>query len=193
MECFASPFNAYLPSFRSAFCDDIDFHFGSTGDFLEGDDIAIEGCLEANPPFSPGLMDAMVDRIELSMRLSDAGETALTYVVIVPTAGKSSSTNDPTAKRFAQSSFKRMTRSVSCRLHVMLTAREHGYVEGAQHLRPTRFKDSSYDTSVIVLQSKQARKQDLSQDLEQGIRAAFKSRHTEEVEERRKEGKAKKV
>jgi phosphorylated CTD-interacting factor 1 len=199
MECFASPFNAYLPYFQSAFPNDIDWHFGSTGDFLDDDveSFVTEGCLEANPPFSPGLMDAMVDRIEQSLFHSDAQKKALTVVIIVPTAdttGEESTTSMPVAKRCALSSFGRMTSSVSCQLHIVLSAREHGYVEGAQHLRPTRYKDSSYDTSVIVLQSLLARKQELNkEDFENKIRTAFKSRHTEELQQRRQEGARKKV
>jgi hypothetical protein len=40
----------------------VDWHFGSVGNFLQLS--FTDGILEANPPFSPGLMDKMVDRFE---------------------------------------------------------------------------------------------------------------------------------
>ena len=55
-------------------------------------------------------------------------------------------------------------------------------------MRPTRYKESLYDTSVIVLQSKQARRQELdTARLEEKIREAFASRHRDEVERRKKD------
>lgn len=181
-ECFASPLNAYLPFFNSAFYEDLDWHFGSMGNFFT-DSLPKEGCLEANPPFSPGLMDAMVNRIDSSFLDADQRDDSLTYVIIVPTF--SSSESLPQAKRFAKASFMRMISGKYCRVHIVLSARSHGYIEGAQHLRPTQFKDSTYDTSVIVLQSKQARNQDFDEkSFEKEIRAAFASRHKEEIRSR---------
>ena len=181
-ECFASPFNAYSPFFNSAFSEDLDWHFGSVGNFFT-DSLPKEGCLEANPPFSPGLMDAMVNRIEQSILDADQNDASLTYVVIVPTFD--SSVSLPQAKKFAKASFTKMVGGRFCRLHVILSARSHGYIEGAQHLRPTQFKDSTYDTSVIVLQSKRARQQDFDEELfEKEIRSAFASRHKDEIKRR---------
>ncbi|GAX28469.1 hypothetical protein FisN_4Hh340 [Fistulifera solaris] len=181
-ECFASPLNAYSPCFNSAFSEDLDWHFGSVRNFF-ADFVPVEGCLEANPPFSPGLMDAMVDCIEHSIHGADRHRKCLTYVVIVPTFDTSASL--PQAKKFAKASFIRMVRGEWCRLHIILSARSHGYIEGAQHLRPTQFKDSTYDTSVIVLQSKLARKQDLDEErFEKALRVAFASRHKEEIARR---------
>lgn len=183
LECFASPLNAFLPCYHSVFFD-IDWHFGSNGDFFFDNDVVIEGCYAVNPPSLPGLMDSMVKRLEQLIGLSNAKTTDLTIVVIVPTASAPNSST-PATKRFAYPSFCKMTSSSSCRLHIVLQAREHGYSEGAQHMRPTFYKDSNYDTSVIVLQSKQARKEHLDMKrLEQQIREAFQSRHTQELRRR---------
>jgi len=188
LECFGSPLNAYLPSFGSAFRDDLDWHFGSIGSFLT--ETVEEGCCEANPPFSPGMMTAMAERIDHNLTQADERKRELTFVVIVPNAGDSSDTQRAAAKRFGGISLKLMTSSSKCRLHILLSAKEHGYVEGAQHMRPTRFKASLYDTSVIVLQSKRARKQPLDKALlESRIRQAFASRHEAEVEQRKLEEK----
>jgi phosphorylated CTD-interacting factor 1 len=183
-ECFASPLNAYLPSFGSAFANDLDYFFGSLGNFLE---LEVKGgCCEANPPFCPGMMNAMTYRIERNLAQADKRGNALSFVVIVPSAGDESSVR-AAAKRFGGESLKRMTTSPRCRLHILLKAKEHGYVEGAQHMRPTRYKESLYDTSVVLLQSEKARSQELDeQRLEEKIRSAFASRHKEEVNKRRK-------
>jgi hypothetical protein len=75
--------------------------------------------------------------------------------------------------------------------HFVLKSREHGYIEGSQHLRPTRYKESQYDTSVIILQSKAAKEKGksspnfTSKDFEDDLRLAFASRHQLELGERR--------
>jgi phosphorylated CTD-interacting factor 1 len=184
LECFASPLNSYLPSFGSAFPKDLDWHFGSIGNFL--DEKITEGCCEANPPFSPGMMSAMAARIEYNLTQADERKGMLTFVVIVPSAGDDKVSQRAAAKRFGGISLQKMTTSSSCRLHILLSAKEHGYVEGAQHMRPTRYKESLYDTSVIVLQSEQARRHALDKGLlDEKIREAFVSRHREEVERRK--------
>jgi hypothetical protein len=78
--------------------------------------------------------------------------------------------------------------------HIILNARDHGYIEGSQHLRPTRFKESQYDTSAIILQSKDAKEKDEialeTKEFEADLRIAFASRHQKELEERRNEKSA---
>lgn len=185
-ECFGSPLNAYLPSFASAFPKDLDWHFGSIGNFFEA--TITEGCCEANPPFAPGMMTAMAERIEHNISQADKCKASLSFVVIVPSAGDNKDSERAAAKRFGGVSLEKMTNGSSCRLHILLSAKEHGYVEGAQHMRPTRYKESLYDTSVIVLQSKKARRQSLDKSaLEERVRTAFASRHREEVEKRKED------
>lgn len=182
VESFASPLNAYVSTFQSAFFDDLDWHFGSIGNFFS-DELQIEGCFEANPPFSPGFMDEMVEHIEASLRKADKIGTSLSFVVIVPSVDLNQSVADmPPAKRFARTSFAKMVSGRYCRLHFKLPPREHGYVEGAQHMRPTRYKASAYETSVILLQSSLAQEEILDTvDLESNIREAFKSKHADEI------------
>lgn len=180
LEGFASPFNACLHKFCSAF-PDIEWHFGSIGTFM---DCSFQqgGCCEANPPFSPGVMDQL--SIHMIEQLESAGrkDVSLTFVVIVPTANHSANSN--VAKQSAALSFDRMTSSPFCTQHIIFPAREHGYIEGAQHLRPTRFKDSTYDTSLIVLQSKQDASIDMDQ-LKTDLKESFASRHRKEISQRR--------
>jgi phosphorylated CTD-interacting factor 1 len=184
MECFGSPLNAYLASFGSAFPTDLDWHFGSIGNFLEVP--IVEGCCEANPPFAPGMMSAMVDRMFLNLALADEKKTALTFVVVVPNAGDDHDSQRAVVKRFGGVSLQQMTSGTHCRLHILLSAKEHGYVEGAQHMRPTRYKESLYDTSIVVLQSNVAFQRGFdTSGLDTKIRHAFVSRHRFEVEQRK--------
>ncbi|OEU22694.1 hypothetical protein FRACYDRAFT_179591 [Fragilariopsis cylindrus CCMP1102] len=189
LEGFASPFNATLPRFASAF-PDLDWHFGSVGRFL--DCSFDEEYCEANPPFTPGIMLAMADHTTNVLQRADNDNTRLTFVVVVPSADNKKNTNKDEAvvKHEAQKSFRSMVSSVYCTKHIQLKAREHGYVEGAQHLRPTQYKQSSYDTSIIILQSPKAKKYGLDKtnmkQLEKDIRIAFASRHENEIMERKK-------
>jgi phosphorylated CTD-interacting factor 1 len=184
LECFASPWNAQLPLFASAF-EDLDTHFGSVGDFRQL--VLSEGVFEVNPPFSPGLMVKMVEQVNEKLAAATQESKQLTFFVIVPTAEEDSPGSAPPAKRHAEKSFSAMIHSPYCRLHVVLASREHGYVEGAQHLRPTRYKQSPYDTSLIMLQTDAAHKEfsKKRKSFEKKIRKAFASRHEEEIIERK--------
>jgi phosphorylated CTD-interacting factor 1 len=200
VECFASPLNAYNKKYFSIFHQDLDWHFGSVGDFFSVPSrfFRLGGVHEVNPPFSPCLMLHMVERMEEYLRFADSlsesgGNCPLTFVIIVPSySKKSDSTN--LIQEFAGKSFKRMLRSKYFVKHIILNARDHGYIEGSQHLRPTRFKESQYDTSAIILQSKDAKEKDEialeTKEFEADLRIAFASRHQKELEERRNEKSA---
>ena len=183
VEGFASPFNSYLPRFASAF-PNLEWHFGSVGNFM--DCSFVQGCFELNPPFSPGFMTGMVDRILADLQKANMHDKSLTFAVVVPTANRSSS-QPAVVKQAASESFSRMVSCCHCRLHSILPAREHGYMEGSQHLRPTKYKESNYDTSVILLQSKKASQHHVDLErLETELKIAFASRHADELVKRRK-------
>ena len=79
--------------------------------------------------------------------------------------------------------------SPCCRSHIILKPRAHGYIEGGQHLRPTKFKESQYSTSVIVLKTSDWKSSADAKLFEKDLREAFASRHAMEVEQRRKDNK----
>lgn len=198
-ECFASPLNANLGvgMYRSGFFRDIDKHFGSIGDFFQWKSSTIGKnnnlWYEANPPFAPGLMREMVVKLIEHLEAADELRSALSFVIIVPACDDADAADGdvPGARQFAAASFNAMLQSEYHSHHILLGSGDHGYVEGAQHLRPTRFKTSMYDTSVILLQSKQARKDMKSggnwrSRFEKGIRAAFQSGHERETLDRKK-------
>lgn len=188
-ECFASPFNATLPYFASAF-EDLDWHFGSVGDLAYCSGFQDGCCCEANPPFTPGFMEFLADRIDHHIAIANSKNLELTFVVVVPAVhekdllpNKARVSN--AVKRFAARAHQRMVKGSACRLHIVLQAKEHGYVEGAQHLRPTRYKRSLYDTSVIVLQSKKALGNPLDEDeFQKNVKESFAERHSDEKQNR---------
>ena len=188
-ECFASPLNAYLGNqYTSAFSLDLDWHFGSQGDFFSltyNDEIRNPSVLEANPPFSPGIMDAMVDKMEEILDVASSKKQKVIFVVIVPTCQLSKGQKSQSIiQQFAKSSFDRMLRSKYFIRDFTIQEREHGYIEGSQHMRPTRYKDSSYDTSVILLGSQDNSSIDsygLSKEFGLGLKRSFASLHSEET------------
>jgi phosphorylated CTD-interacting factor 1 len=222
VECFASPFNCHLSEFYSAFSSDVDGFFGSFGDFFYSQELLRDGCwYELNPPFSPGVMDKMAERICDLLEVASSQDMRVTFIVIVPSVQddtKQRSFGAPAKKKTrkekkrshdedtaivnpvsslvhqsASVSFHRLVRNSHCTSHIILPAREHGYVEGSQHLRPTMYKESKYSTSVIILQSRvdnniladgTGRKWD-DNLFEKDLREAFASRHAIETQQRK--------
>jgi hypothetical protein len=194
MELFASPLNQSCTQYYSAFPQDVDGVFGSHGDFfsIPVGALTIQSqqhhtICEANPPFAPGFMTRMAQRIEEHLMEADALKQKLSFVVVVPTYqgrkeqerkrsaeveaqavananadDKSTVTQAPqlqvrtVVQKSSKESFMSLKNSAHLRIHMVLEARQHGYVEGAQHLKPTKYKESPYDTSVFLLQSKTA-------------------------------------
>jgi len=242
-ECFASPFNSTISRFYSAFpSPDIDGHFGSHGDFFHPpsseSDFLRPGWYELNPPFSPGVMAKMAQRVTKLLNMSCEQNLDVAFVVVIPTVRTMEEEEDINAKMMkkrqkknkkkkkkrhkdadahddddnsskeesnnrtsipsivhtaASHSFHELVNSPHCKSHIVLPAREHGYIEGGQHLRPTKFKESQYSTSVIVLRSKGWNEGGGSNEaelFEKEIREAFASRHAMEVEQRREKKKS---
>ncbi|KAL3784944.1 hypothetical protein ACHAW5_003624 [Stephanodiscus triporus] len=222
-ECFASPFNSYLPRFFSAFpSPDLDGHFGSRGDFFDSPLYEPEFLgprwFEINPPFSPGVMTEMAIRILGLMERQERKDSDVTCIVIIPTVrgetddrlGNQSKMKEKKEKKkqkssvdgeegdesnnknlmsvvnlAAKQSFYQLINSPYCKSHIILPAREHGFTEGGQHLRPTKFKESQCSTSVIILRSKSWMGADDAKIFENELREAFASRHAMEVEQRK--------
>jgi phosphorylated CTD-interacting factor 1 len=92
-----------------------------------------------------------------------------------------------TVNHAASQSFYQLVNSPYCKSHIILNPREHGYIEGGQHLRPTKYKESAYSTSCIILSSSNSwMRADNEQLFEKELREAFASLHAREVNERSK-------
>ena len=159
MECFASPMNCTWSRFASAFSD-LDAHFGSVGSFFDFQ--PRQGSFEANPPFVPELMDAMTGHIEMLL----AGTAKpLSFCVVIPAWSHTDGW-----RQLNGSSFRRA--------HVLLSQKEHGYTEGSQQWRKGKFRISTCDTSVFVLQNAAGMaKWPIPPGFEGALRAAFVSKH----------------
>jgi hypothetical protein len=208
LECFASPLNCRYSGFCSAFAD-TDTSFGSIGDFFSFR--PREGCYEANPPFTAVLMLEMVQHMEELLLLADGDNDSdakkslpLCFIVILPACGGGTSreidsTKDDdgadddggadgarAAQLAASPSWEALHGCTYFTRHLRVKAKEHGYIEGSQQSRPTRYKTSAFDTSVFFLQTRAAAKKwPVTGEVCKELQAAFRSKHLDEVEQRK--------
>lgn len=76
-----------------------------------------------------------------------------------------------------------LVRSRFARRHIHLLPAEHGFLEGAQHNRPSRYRAASAATSVIVLQNDAAaRKWPVHAKHERALRRAFAPKRSRDVD-----------
>eukprot|EP00928_Gymnodinium_smaydae_P098508 TRINITY_DN9175_c0_g1_i1.p1 TRINITY_DN9175_c0_g1~~TRINITY_DN9175_c0_g1_i1.p1 ORF type:complete len:722 (+),score=195.91 TRINITY_DN9175_c0_g1_i1:220-2166(+) len=107
VECFASPMLSRGGDWR--FCSlfaDLDVYFGSLGSFLHQRVCpeALGGTFEANPPFLPGLVTQMAEKILKALQKASSQGRVLRFVVVLP--GASADSVDGTALgRLAASPF----------------------------------------------------------------------------------------
>lgn len=136
IEGFASPLNATLKDYYSAF-PDTDKVFGSYGNFLK--DKIVEGSYEVNPPFTEEVMDSMVSRIETLMQ-----DGSYSFVIVLPNWVAAPSIENLKASRYLKWS-------------TVLPAGSHQYVVSDQH---KQFKQISFniETAIFILQSEKGSK-----------------------------------
>jgi hypothetical protein len=134
MECFASPLNSRYASHCSAF-PDTDACFGSLGSFFQF--YPKQGSFEANPPFEPYVMLAMVNHMEV---LFTKATGALSFIVVVPGWKESEA-------------FQRLKSSKWNKKALPIAQKDHGFCDGAAHQRRDRYRISPYDTFFFFLQN----------------------------------------
>ncbi|KAI9996121.1 hypothetical protein PInf_013302 [Phytophthora infestans] len=162
MECFASPLNCRYSRFCSAFLD-TDFAFGSVGSFF--DFSPRSGCFEANPPFIPKVIKRMADHMTA---LLNAADGPLAFIVIIPAWQETEGWQQLNASRFNQR-------------HLLIPQKQHGYCEGKQQIRKTRWRIASFDTSVFFWQnSKACNKWPVTEKKLEGLKQAFRSKQADE-------------
>ncbi|ETO72570.1 hypothetical protein F441_11231 [Phytophthora nicotianae CJ01A1] len=162
MECFASPLNCRYSRFCSAFLD-TDFAFGSVGSFF--DFSPRSGCFEANPPFIPKVIKRMADHMTA---LLNAADGPLAFIVIIPAWQETEGWQQLNASRFNQR-------------HLLIPQKQHGYCEGKQQIRKTRWRIASFDTSVFFWQnSKACNKWPVTEKKLESLKLAFKSKQADE-------------
>lgn len=162
MECFASPLNCRYGRFCSAFLD-TDSPFGSVGSFFEFSPRS--GCFEANPPFIPKLIKRMADHMTA---LLEAADGPLAFIIIIPAWKDTPGWKQLNSSRYNQK-------------HVLIPQKDHGYCEGKQHIRKTRWRIASFDTSVFFWQnSKATNKWKITDKAIEDLKTAFLSKQAEE-------------
>lgn len=158
-ECYASPLNAHLPAYGSAFAD-VEAPFGSRGPFSGFAPLA--GSFAVHPPNVSTLLAAAATHVLSLLAASDAapGDHALSFVVVLPGWRECAG-------------YQVLSDSPHCSRRVLLAEADHGYCDGASaHLRHER--KAAHDTAVFVLQSaKAARKWPADEALEAALRTAF--------------------
>ena len=174
-ECFASPLNCHFSAYCSAF-PDTDFSFGSVGSFFQFDPSDQGGSFEANPPFVPELVLAMAQRMNKLLAAADAGPAPsrpLSFAVVIPTWKHTEG-------------WQQLLASPFMRRHETLRQRDHGYCEGKQWMRKSRWRVASFDTSIFFLQNTRgARRWPATDDACAELRAAFASKQSDAPDARR--------
>ncbi|KAF4321821.1 hypothetical protein BBO99_00004504 [Phytophthora kernoviae] len=162
MECFASPLNSRYSRFCSAFLD-TDAAFGSVGSFF--DFSPRSGCFEANPPFIPKVIKRMADHMTA---LLNAADGPLAFIVIIPAWQETEGWQQLNASRYNQ-------------IHLRIPQKQHGYCEGKQQIRKTRWRIASFDTSVFFWQNAKAcSKWPVTEKALESLKQAFKSKQADE-------------
>ena len=160
-ELFASPLNCRYDVFCSAH-PDVDAPFGSLGSFFAF--APRDGSFEVNPPFESGVVLAVARRLERLLKDAESKGDALSFVVITPYWPKRVAW-----EALNGSAFK-------TRAPVVVAARDHFYVDGAQHCKRKTHKPASCDTSVLFLQTSRGREKYVATDeTVEALRAAFRS------------------
>ena len=142
MEAFASPLNCRYMRFCSAAVD-VDAPFGSSGSFFTFRPRT--GAFLANPPFDASIVLAMARHIEALLTAADALNSALLYVVIIPTWP-------------ALPCWQALKQSPHTHAVLRLPSSKHAYIDGGQHhaRRAQPLRLSNHDSSVFFLMSTRA-------------------------------------
>lgn len=137
VECFASPLNCRWSHFCSAAAD-VDGPFGSLGSFY--DFWPEEGSYQANPPFEPAVVATMAGHIDQLLHRAEECQKPLSFVVVIPSWPD-------------EASWRSLQTSPFCTANVHLPQRLHGFCEGGQHYRASRYRRSNHDSTVFILQT----------------------------------------
>lgn len=137
-ECFASPLNRNAAVYWSAFAD-TDRFFGSQGSFYTALSSALVqegGSFYANPPFVEEHMQLLQEQVALILELP----VPVTFAVILPTWTDNAS-------------YEWMRKSTYTRLHVVLQANRHEYVDGNQHTNARKTMLARFSSSCFIVQN----------------------------------------
>ena len=153
-EAFASPLNCRYGRFCSAF-PDVDAPFGSLGSFF--DFKPTRGSFEMNPPFVPEVLLAAAEHAEALLRDAEKAGGRLSFVVVVPAWRDCEYWRALNDSAFARPLATERARDETVdddgdgeaaargpgsgsgsdgRALIVVPASQHGFCDGAQHVRP---------------------------------------------------------
>jgi len=141
-EGFASPLNAFYG--HAAHCSafpDVDAPFGSRGSFARFR--PTRGAYEVNPPFVAGVIDEAAERMLRLLAAAEAAAQPLAFAVVLP-------------GWLDCEGYASLAAAPYLRASVLVAAADHGFVDGAAHVRARSFRESPYDTRLFVLQTSAA-------------------------------------
>ena len=170
LEVFASPLNARTAPFGSAFID-TDGPFGSVGSFFA---LApgLEGSFEANPPFAPRMIEAMVEHMNTLLTHARTHKRPLLFAVIV--GASAALQRDP-----AWAAMQRMASGRFGRAQWRVPLHQHGYTEGHAHIMPggarATSRMSSCETAIFIWASDVAASGVVLGEAEVALRAALRA------------------
>jgi len=160
LECFASPLNCRFRRFCSQW-PDTDAHFGSLGSFFNFR--PTEGSFEANPPFEDHFILDMANHMKDLLR---PNKSPLQFIVFIPNWNQTD----------GWGALRGMAKKYVC-----IKQADHGYCEGPQHRRETRYRIASFDTAVFFLQNGLAQQKWKFTDTKiERLRVAFASKQSRE-------------
>lgn len=136
MECFASPLNATLDKFLSAF-PDTDIPFGSQGSFFTYE-FSTDGSYEANPPFTEDMFMSMTTRLNTILEEGEQKGLALSFFVIV--------------SAWEGEEMDILYKNKWSKFSMRIEKESHKYIGGQQHLQSGEFS-ASFDTYATILQT----------------------------------------
>lgn len=182
-ECFASPVNARLPRYCSAF-HDVDACFGSAGDYTALD-FSKGGHFEANPPFVAAVVEDMFSTFTKELARADEYDVPLSFTVVLPAWQDAAHGEASEAAQERGRVLREMRASAYCAAELRLEANEHCYTIGAQHSsgRPralaggtwlAELRPAASATMVLWLQSAAGRRKwPITEDATERLRRAF--------------------
>lgn len=142
-ECFASPLNARLEQFCSAF-PDTDHFFGSKGSFIEF--TPRKGCFEVGPPYDHEVMRIAFDHA-IALLDSPLVTGPLCFVFIIPESNRENGLLVRAA----------VDKSKYNKVSEVLPKAQAKYIDGFQHRAgENRLICISCDTRIIILQNDEA-------------------------------------
>ena len=150
-ECFASPLNATMATYFSAF-PDTDSYFGSCGSFFSV--VPATGSYEANPPFDVTVATLMAQAMVSALSLAKDSPEPLSFFVVMPFSDKNKTL--PSTEAVMAAFHTNRDPAATILTEYTIAATHAPYVDGYQQCQPDAYFLTHLDTRLFLLQNKAA-------------------------------------